>query len=678
MKYFQKTIVIAILFLWYCHATAQVITGIVCDKATKLPVPDVHVYLDGTSINTITDASGKFELKTKSAINTKLVLHHLSYQTAIIDNPFGGLPDILYIEGRVRTIREVSIQADRFTREQKMKAFREQFLGVSRAGKSCIILNEDDIQLTVNMQTRRLLASSDNPIVVVNDYLGYKISFTLFDFWVQYGLGIVSLDNDYVHSSFFAVVSSFTDLFPDSRRIKRRRDSVYEISSNNFFKSLANNTLKDNRFIVFEKSFPINHEQYFSIKDTLSLKMISIIPSKNIDSKNDTYQHVPNDYEIRNDTVFHNKKVNRVIPKTNPNSGFPAMNDTLVRRPMVIGGIPNTNIDKEMMFYSGPKLSGKISVLYRRRIQSDIYFATDSFLVDRYGNINQISKISFSGQFGKNRAGDMLPIDYEPTPPETKQMSMTFKGSGTKTIYMSGTGTVTIDWGDGSASETHTLSHINEGDWGNFSSKYKFSHAYSATNTYSITITGVDITHLNCYNNQLTSLDISKNTDLKVLFCLVNQLNKLDVSNNIKLTELVCFDNPLTSLDLKKNTGLIKLSCGGNLSSLDVSKNTALIELDCSKNPLLTKLDLSNNNALVRLNCVRNQLTSLKISKDTELTSLQCVYNQLSADELNVLFGMLHSNITSSVKTIFIGNNPGTGTCDKNIATNKGWRVVTE
>jgi len=652
MKYHQKAIIIPILFLWTCLADAQVITGVVCDKATNLPIPNVYVYLDGTTINTITDASGKFELRTISVLNTKLVLHHLSYQTAIIDNPFRGLSDTLYVEKRVNRMREVVVTGARFTREQKMKAFREQFLGLSKAGKSCTILNEDDIQLIIDSQKRKLLASSDKPIVVVNDYLRYQITFILVDFWVQYGIGgnrIVSLDNDYATRSFIAVTTSFTDLSPDSRKIKKRRDNVYENSSNYFFKSLTNDALEDNNFIVFgkEKSvafmIPINYREYFSIKDTLSQKLISIIPKTEINT-NDTFP-----------TVSYN---------------FPARIDSLTKK-----NVPNTTNNKTIMWDADPKPLGKIAVLRLKKIQSDIYFMTDSFLVDRYGNTNNIDKISFSGQMGKNRAGDMLPIDYEPTPPETKQMTMTFNGSGTKTIYMSGTSTITIDWGDGSASEKHSLSYINESAWNNFDSKYKYSHSYSATNTCTITITGVDITHLNCFINQLTNLDISNNTELKVLYCVINKLKSLDVSNNVKLTELQCFGNPLTSLNLKKNTALTKLYCGGNLSSLDVSKNTALIDFFCRKNPSLLKLDLSKNNALIRLDCAQNGLKSLLISKNAELTHVDCGNNQLSTNALNALFGMLHSNITPSQKIIYIGNNPGTDTCDQSIATNKGWRM---
>jgi Leucine-rich repeat (LRR) protein len=83
------------------------------------------------------------------------------------------------------------------------------------------------------------------------------------------------------------------------------------------------------------------------------------------------------------------------------------------------------------------------------------------------------------------------------------------------------------------------------------------------------------LTSLGCWNNQLTSLDVSKNTALTDLICGSNQLTSLDVSKNTALTSLWCAENKLISLDVSKNTALTDLSCYDNqLSSLDVSKNT--------------------------------------------------------------------------------------------------------
>ena len=84
---------------------------------------------------------------------------------------------------------------------------------------------------------------------------------------------------------------------------------------------------------------------------------------------------------------------------------------------------------------------------------------------------------------------------------------------------------------------------------------------------------------LDCYSNQLTSLDVSKNTALKYLSCNDNQLTGLDVSKNTALTELRCYRNQLTSLDVSNNNSLKYLECYYNqLTGLDVSMNTALAE----------------------------------------------------------------------------------------------------
>ena len=136
--------------------------------------------------------------------------------------------------------------------------------------------------------------------------------------------------------------------------------------------------------------------------------------------------------------------------------------------------------------------------------------------------------------------------------------------------------------------------------------------------------------YLNCYKNQLTDLDVSNNTALTELDCRYNQLTTLDVSNNTALTDLSCLENQLTTLDVSNNTALTSLGCGHNpLSTLDVSNNTALTSLGCGFNQLTT-LDVSNNTALTYLNCERNMLTDLDVSNNTALTWLNCVENQLT------------------------------------------------
>ena len=138
------------------------------------------------------------------------------------------------------------------------------------------------------------------------------------------------------------------------------------------------------------------------------------------------------------------------------------------------------------------------------------------------------------------------------------------------------------------------------------------------------------LTNLKCAENQLTSLKVSKNDNLETLYCYDNQLTKLDVTQFIALQELYCSDNQLNSLDVSKNTKLQKLNCSNNqLSNLDVRQNTELVDLTCSRNSL-TSLDVSKNEKLEGLTCNRNSLAILDVSKNTALIYLDCDENQLS------------------------------------------------
>ena len=252
-------------------------------------------------------------------------------------------------------------------------------------------------------------------------------------------------------------------------------------------------------------------------------------------------------------------------------------------------------------------------------------------------------------------------------------MTMSTAKSGDVQISMEGVGTINIDWGDGTEIESHVLvPFVDMGGW-TTSVRTEFSHSYTDTHTRTIKIIGENITCLECSNNQLTSLDVSKNNALRNLYCDDNQLTSLDVSKNIALFEFFCWNNQLKSLDVSKNTGLAFLQCGNNqLTSLNVSKNTGLRTLQCAINQL-TSLDVSNNTALYHLYCYSNHLKSLDMSKNVELCYLQCINNQLDFASLNALFRTLNNNYFDWSKSIYMGSNPGTNTCTQNIAEDKGW-----
>jgi len=107
----------------------------------------------------------------------------------------------------------------------------------------------------------------------------------------------------------------------------------------------------------------------------------------------------------------------------------------------------------------------------------------------------------------------------------------------------------------------------------------------------------VNIGELSCYNNQLTSLNVSTLTQLEELSCHTNQLTELDVSSNATLKYLYCANNQLTTLDVSNNTQLLELFCPNNqLTSLNLKNGNNIF---ASQND--GDLDLKNNS----LRCIQ-------------------------------------------------------------------------
>ncbi|MCZ4693573.1 T9SS C-terminal target domain-containing protein [Ancylomarina euxinus] len=165
-----------------------------------------------------------------------------------------------------------------------------------------------------------------------------------------------------------------------------------------------------------------------------------------------------------------------------------------------------------------------------------------------------------------------------------------------------------------------------------------FTGMLSVHSRYIYDLTGLEyfvkLTELDCFNNQIRSLDISKNILLTDIDCAKNKLSNLDLSNNTAITKLHCYNNQLSSLDVSNSTVITELYCYNNqLSNLNVKNNTAIKLLSCGNNRL-TSLDVSNNTAITGLYCASNQLTSLDLTNNTAITNLWCYNNQLSSLDL--------------------------------------------
>jgi len=184
-------------------------------------------------------------------------------------------------------------------------------------------------------------------------------------------------------------------------------------------------------------------------------------------------------------------------------------------------------------------------------------------------------------------------------------------------------------------------------------------------------LTGIEdftvLEELRCYENNITTLSLTKNTALIVLRCRENGMTSLDVSQNVNLVDLYCQKNSLTSLDVTQNTALVKLSFYNNsLTNIDVTQNILLEQIDCVNNNL-TSIDVSACPQLKYFYCDENNLTSLDVSQNTLLDEFYCGYNQivsLDVSNCTVLDEFVCYNNSLNSLNIKNGNNAAIGTIE--------------
>ncbi len=159
------------------------------------------------------------------------------------------------------------------------------------------------------------------------------------------------------------------------------------------------------------------------------------------------------------------------------------------------------------------------------------------------------------------------------------------------------------------------------------------------------------ITRIDVGENNLTTIDLSSNTLLEIIDVANMNLGSLDVTSNTALTSmnasaaglntvnlgslpnlsvLNLTDNNLNSVDL---SGLPLLHTfvieGNNLTSLDLTNNPQVSLVDAQENNLST-IDLTGSPAISFLQVAGNSLTELDLSQNTALTQLRVADNDIS------------------------------------------------
>lgn len=125
----------------------------------------------------------------------------------------------------------------------------------------------------------------------------------------------------------------------------------------------------------------------------------------------------------------------------------------------------------------------------------------------------------------------------------------------------------------------------------------------------SIIAQNVNIPDANFKNYLLADSAINTNSDSEISVAeaqvfsgelLINGLSISDLTGIeafVNITRLDCYSNNLTTLDVSNNTALTRLHCAANqIETLDISANTLITDIQCHNNGVLYELNIANGN----------------------------------------------------------------------------------
>lgn len=273
MHFFKNLNIVFVFFVSNIIFSQQTIYGEILDEKGE-PLVGATIYFDGTSLGTMTNEEGLFEITIASELNTSLIISFVGYEKLIIPQPKFGIKYKVILKPKLEELNEIVLSDGGFTRKQMMRLFKEQFLGLTKAGKKCTIENENEIYFYYDTKLNRFHAYCDVELVINNPYLGYKVYYDLNRFEVNFKK--YSIVSELIYSSIYSGDSRFVEIDSTSK-IKERRKDAFEGSITHFMRELSNNNFSNKGFQLYYRRLVTNPAYHFSMKDTLGMKKISVL-----------------------------------------------------------------------------------------------------------------------------------------------------------------------------------------------------------------------------------------------------------------------------------------------------------------------------------------------------------------------------------------------------------------
>ena len=353
----------------------NIIQGVVFNE-NSTPISNASIYVDGSTIQTKSNTKGEFELNLPNGQYNIIVRADL-YENFIqgINTSMKQTYKII-LEPEVIALQETVVQTmSKKDWEYYYQTFIKLFLGSNDAAKKTKIENAKDLRFNYNKKTKELKASSRNPLIIKNDYLGYKIEYDLVDFKVNY-------QSNYVLTLGTAFFKELDGSSTKIKKWKENRKKSYLGSVNHFMKAIYQNRIEEEGYDV-KRLIRKDNPDYLKFKDEMLLggKVVSKVPPKII-------------------TFLVNQKVPydslKIVDGSNQYLNFKGLYSVEYKK------------EKEDKVYAEQNGSNYISnQLSIFRINSDL------LKIEENGSYNNPEDLIVEGYWSWEKIANMVPMDYK-------------------------------------------------------------------------------------------------------------------------------------------------------------------------------------------------------------------------------------------------------------------------
>jgi len=220
------------------------VSGRITDADDGGPIPAATVFIANTTVGITTELEGHYRLKIPGEGNYQLVISHVGYKSVFIEIEPGKTSFEFNVAMQIQELDEVAVSAEVRFRQRDINLFWKTILGKNPSRNTIQTTNTEGVYYYYNSESRILNVICRKPLQIVNHETGYHINLVVDHFIHNYKTGTTDWSYQYV----------FTELEPTTNQQKnsweKKRKEVYDVSIIKFIKSLYNNSLLNDGFVL--------------------------------------------------------------------------------------------------------------------------------------------------------------------------------------------------------------------------------------------------------------------------------------------------------------------------------------------------------------------------------------------------------------------------------------------